>query len=199
MTNEQLKQKIEVYWEIINRYKNNNVDGFSVDGVFAKKFVGFFRVRRNKQWREAFFAFFLELKLKKKNVSREDFAPTLQALANRLKSIDNVKTTIEPSFVSKMLHTINTDLPIWDSVVLSKLSDCLGTKPLTYQERKNCSPEEVVKKVIERDEQVYLAINKWYKTPCADTLEKAFDEQFPEFKDQLGRTKKIDFMLWGKE
>ena len=46
-------------------------------------------------------------------------------------------------------------------------------------------------------EEVYSELKKWYETEEATTLEAQFDRDYPEYKDKLGRTKKIDFMLWG--
>ena len=193
MRNDRITEGVRDYLEIMNLYQNTD---FGIDSDFAIKFDAFFRVRRNKEWREIFFKLFAEVK--RGNETRpSDFKTILEALHMLLNELNqkapqSVRSTIEASFASKMLHTVNPDMPIWDSIVLSKLDFAKEVQPYKMSGLND-------KARLNKCEEVYNKLIDWYKGEDAEKLEKQFDTDFPEYKDKLGRTKKIDFMLWGTE
>jgi hypothetical protein len=91
---------------------------------------------------------------------------------------------VEASFSSKLVATINPELPIWDSIVLNHL----GKKAPAYY-RKNRLKETVI---------LYEEIAKWYerfmKTEEAMGIIQLFDEDYPN--SGLTDIKKVDFVLW---
>ena len=191
MENSYLKKKITEYQDVMHYYKSTN---FAIDCEFAKAFDAFYRVRRNKDWREVFFKLFAEVK---NEPVMQDFKTILAELHSRLAELNKqssskkvVRSTIEASFVSKMLHTVNPDMPIWDSIVLSKLGFAKEVQPYKM---KDLSDEERLNKC----EKVYNKLIDWYKGEDAEKYKEQFDMDYPEYKEKLGRTKKIDFMLWG--
>ncbi|MBR4770905.1 MAG: hypothetical protein IK090_08285 [Clostridia bacterium] len=189
MKNKKIEKGIKDYIEITELYKNPDV---TVKSEFAKKFVAFYRVRRNEAWREAFFKLFDEIR--SKSVA-PNFKTILETLHLRLKKLNEkapqtVHSTIEASFVSKMLHTVNPDMPIWDSIVLSKLGFAKEVQPY----KMNSLSEQAR---LDKCEEVYNKLIDWYKGEDAEKYKKQFDMDYPEYKEKLGRTKKIDFMLWG--
>lgn len=143
---------------------------------FQKKFTYFFRVRRDEAWRREFYTLFEKCKempgLSFEYILREMFRRTGK---------------IEASFSSKMLAVINPQMPIWDSVVLSKLR----MKPSTCQDKE---------KRIEETAEIYHEIDYWYKgvlqSDGAGEFLDVFDEVFPEFRS-ISSVKKVDFLLWG--
>ena len=184
---DKIQDGVEKYLEIMNLYSTTD---FGVNSDFAKKFDAFCRVRRNEEWRKAFFDLFKEVS---KEPAMADFRTILAELHTRLAKLnDAIHSTIEASFASKMLHTVNPDMPIWDSIVLSKLN--LSEKVLPYKMNRLTTEAR-----LNKCEEVYNELKKWYETDEATTLEAQFDKEYPEHKEDIGRTKKIDFMLWGKE
>ena len=184
---DKIQNGIEKYLKIKNLYSTTD---FAVDSDFAKEFDAFYRVRRNKDWREVFFKLFAEVKNKS---VMQDFKTILAELHSRLSKLnDAVHSTIEASFVSKMLHTVNPNMPIWDSIVLSKLGYAKEVQPY----KMNSLSEQAR---LDKCEEVYNNLKRWYETEEATALERQFDMDYPEYKDKIGRTKKIDFMLWGTE
>jgi len=91
---------IEKYKYIKDNFKNVDISIF--DCKFQKTFNSFYKIRRNKEWRDAFYKYFESIK-KDENI-------TFFKIINYLyENTDNV----EASFASKMLATINEDMPIF--------------------------------------------------------------------------------------
>ena len=76
----------------------------SADRDFQHAYNGFYRVRRNEEWRKAFYALFEEVK------GRE---PSYEYI---LRALYEATGNVVVSFSSKMLATINADIPRWSSV-----------------------------------------------------------------------------------
>lgn len=167
----QREKDIERYEYIMKQVWDVNV---SADEDFQRVFTAFYRVRRDKEWRKIYFEMFE--KVKQNPQSR--FDRTLEELYVRV-------GTLEPSFVSKMLATVDINEPIWDANVLAML----GLKPCKKSGKYR--PDDVY--------DCYNTINHWYyefkKLPVAKKWIKAFDRALPEHQD-ISATKKIDFILW---
>ncbi len=91
---------------------------------------------------------------------------------------------IEKSFSSKLLATINPNMPVWDSIIISKL----GIKVPSYS----------VKNRFEIVVEIYYKIIEWFNQYlCTDNSKeciKVFDEVFPN--NTITNIKKIDLVLW---
>lgn len=161
---------LEQYGYIISQWKIVDV---STDGDFQTKFNGFYRVRRNAEWRECYYGLFQRGKTEKLS-----FADIITHLYEQTGNI-------EPSFSSKMYATLNADKPIWDQYVLMNLNMQLDGRG-----------EERLQNAI----NLYARIEAWYKDfleskngkECIDT----FDKALPSYS-WISRTKKIDCFLWG--
>lgn len=92
---------------------------------------------------------------------------------------------IEASFSSKMLSTINADMPIWDHYVVRNL--CLNMKGKTKEDQLNCGVN------------LYDQIIKWYKeflqTENGSDCIAEFNRSLPGYVWMID-VKKIDFYLW---
>ena len=144
----------------------------SKDADFQRIYDGFYRVRRNASWRKVYFDYFQSVK--NSNVTFKDIITHMY----------EEKGTIEASFSSKMLATINPDIPIWDQYVLKKL----GIEQKYYYSNK----DQQLKDAIEN----YDKIVEWYKNKVTEDYIKEFDDNFPNYK-QISSTKKVDWLLWG--
>ena len=86
------------------------------------------------------------------------------------------------SFSSKLLATINPNMPVWDSIIISKL----GIKVPSYS----------VKNRFEIVVEIYYKIIEWFNQYlCTDNSKeciKVFDEVFPN--NTITNIKKIDLV-----
>ncbi|MBE7084984.1 MAG: hypothetical protein E7368_02890 [Clostridiales bacterium] len=164
------KRGVQKYAEILQMFPNVNV---KTDKVFQKKFNGFYRVRRNADWQKVYYS--IMEKSKGKDV----------AFADVLWEIYNATGRVEASFASKLVHTLNNDMPIWDKFVLQNLDKKM---PILQGEKK-------LLKAIE----IYDEIIAWYKEALLQKeVQKKileFDAVFPQYS-WFSNTKKIDFLLW---
>ncbi len=164
------EQGIRKYCEIMNSVVPRDKD-------FQRKFNAFYRVRRNEEWRRKFFETMSDCQKKEK----VHFAMILQ-------QIFDDTGRVEASFSSKMLATINPNMPIWDSRV---------ARLLGIRKPKGKTSEDKIDDAIGE----YDFIFNWYrylfvlKKPLAEDLILRFDTCFPEYKGISG-VKKIDFLLW---
>ena len=145
--------------------------------VFQRKFTAFYRVRRNEVWRSDYFNL-MDTYRGKADVT---FGEILLRLYQK-------SGQIEASFASKMLATLDPNMPIWDRNVLNYLGF-----HLTGKTRELKISNAVV---------LYDRICRWYKallqTEDAKLLIARFDQAFPEFCS-IGETKKVDFLIWANE
>lgn len=92
---------------------------------------------------------------------------------------------IEASFSSKMLATINPDMPIWDRYVVKNL--CLKMRGKTKKDQLTCAVD------------LYEQMLCWYKgflqTENGKDCIKEFDRTMPGYI-WMSDVKKIDFYLW---
>lgn len=161
---------LEQYGYIISQCKVVDV---SSDETFQTKFNGYYRVRRNAEWRKYYYALF-QLG-KSETFSFDDIITYLYVNTGN----------IEPSFSSKMYATLNADKPIWDQYVLKNLNLQLDG-----------NGEERLQNAI----ALYARIEAWYKdflkTQSGKECIDAFDKALPTYS-WINSTKKIDCFLWG--
>ena len=140
---------------------------------FKRMFNGFYGIRRGKSWRDRYYQVFEQMKKEREHITFKD-------IFNRISD-----QSLEASFSSKMLATLNSQKPIWDSRVLHFLK--LQPTGVTKVER----IESIIK--------IYTEIEAWYKnylsTEDARNNLILFDRTFPEYS-WISATKKIDFMIW---
>ena len=163
-----IQSGLVTYCEIMNWFKETDV---SKDYKFQRRYKGFYRVRRDDDWAKIYFDYFQ--KVKNTNITFKEIINYLFEQTGR----------VEASFASKMLATINPNMPIWDQEVLDKL----GFKQ-TYQYNK----DKQLKDAIDN----YERIVNWYKDNITSNYIEEFDTNFPDYK-HISKVKKIDFILWG--
>ena len=158
------------YKQIMERVRNTDV---SSDEDFQRTFNSYYRIRRNEEWQAIYYDLFEAIK---------DSQPSFEQIIRTLyKNTGN----IEASFSSKMLATINSDMPIWDRYVVRNL--CLNVEGKTKEEQLSCTVD------------LYDQIVRWYRTfldtPNGKECIEEFDRILPEYK-WMNSVKKIDFYLW---
>ena len=142
---------------------------------FQRTFNGYYRIRRNEEWRQHYYALFCK--------ARDEHYSFGQIIRELYQNTGN----IEASFSSKMLATIDASKPIWDQYVLQNLGLVLTGK----------TKEEKLQNAV----RLYDSIVAWYeeylKTDEANENIKAFDRLLPYYA-WISNTKKIDCLLWSK-
>lgn len=141
---------------------------------FQKNFNSFYNVRRDENWRKKYYNYF------EKNKKRKDirFSEILEAISD--------SNSVESSFASKMLATINPEKPILDKNILNYFG--FKIEGLNREKRIKCAID------------VYDKIEKEYKKMLKDNTVK---NTIMELKKLLGQyelsdTKVLDYILWCK-
>lgn len=81
----------------------------SADPEFQKRFGGFYRVRRNAEWRAAYFRLL------------EDAKSSPMSFADTLRALHRATDRVEASFASKLVATADPSQPVIDSKVVGNL------------------------------------------------------------------------------
>ena len=160
---------VEKYLIIMDGFHKCNV---AHDLEYQKRYKGFYRVRRNQEFCDVYFAY-ME-KHKNESILFEDILNHIFLYTNR----------IEPSFSSKMLATINPAMPVWDRYVLSQLSLSI---PKYYQDNR-------LQACIKTYNELVAWYSKYEKTQNAKDVIAIFKQVFPQIK--ITDVKKIDLALW---
>ena len=168
---EKTKKGIEKYLKIMELVGKTNV---AENQIFQHLFNGFYQVRRNQDWRKTFYALMEEKKGKKTDIDE-----IMTYLADNTQ-----RKSVELSFASKLLHTIDPSNPIYDK----KVSDFLHLKgPSAYWTNE-------AKRI--RQNENYKAVSEWYQSQQFKNYVQLFDEMFPEYAGRVGDVKKADFIIW---
>ena len=158
---------IEKYNWIMKRVHETDV---SSDVEFQRVFNGFYRIRQRPA---SFYASYYTYLEKNKNNQKISFGDIVTYLYQETGSI-------HASFSSKLLATVNPNMPIWDKFVLQNLG--LRT-PYSYEKDR-----------LQKTIQLYQKICDWYKTDEAIKKLAVFNQQF--LGTNITDVKKIDFILW---
>jgi len=143
------------------------------DDEFQKTFNGFYRVRRNSAWRSAFYALF-ELEKSK----RRTFGDVLWAL--------HASTgRVEASFASKLVASVNPDMPVIDSFVVKNLG-----LPVS----RGGSVAERFARIVDLHNQIRRTYAEYLETEAGHDLVASFMQMYPG--RSVTRTKMLDLVLW---
>ena len=158
---------IEKYNWIMKRVHEVDV---SADVEFQKFFNGFYRMRqRPASFYQSYYAYL--------ESNKNNSALTFESIVTHLYEETG---SIHASFSSKLLATVNPDMPIWDRFVLQNL----GLRTPYYYEKDR----------LQKTVQLYERICDWYQSEEAKEKLQVFNELFPNA--EISDVKKIDFILW---
>ena len=164
------KNGIEKYSKIMSLFSKVNV---LENKEIQKKFNGFYKIRRNEKFLEIYYSF-----MEKNKHKKPTFVQTLREL--------NKFGNLEASFASKLLATIDPNLPIWDKYVLEYFNLEAPSRNLSDEQR------------INQANSLYEKIRNLYKHLLekeeSKIMIKLFDEIYPKHK--ISSIKKIDFIIW---
>lgn len=162
---------LDTYLSIMKAAWNTDV---SMDADFQRTFNGYYKVRKNAEWREKYYSLFESVKGNR----QVTFAFILDELYGQTGNI-------EASFSSKMLATIRPEMPIWDRYVVENLG--LSLPKLSDPQR------------LHKIKYLYDSVCGWYadflKTENSHECLSMFDRLLPDYT-WISPVKKIDFYLW---
>ena len=179
------KLELDTYLEIVKYvHGDGKITGDSdAAKIFRKKYNAYFRVRRNEKWQEQYYKF-MENNRKRNNLT---FAETIEYLNEHCKT-KNGNGCVEPSFSSKLLAVINTNCPVWDSIVM-----------------KNLELQQYSNKGIEKAIEGYTKLCNEYSTFINSEKGKEELKKFRDYlKDSYKKINKIsdakivDCLIWAK-
>ena len=157
-------------------------DGFQATEGFQKTFNGYYKLqKRSAEWYQQYYKLF---------ESQKTEALSFDALLIKMYECDG---KIEVSFVSKLIASVDTSMPIWDQYVLKNL----GLKK--EWDKYNSKDYE---KRISKAQNIYSKIKESYGTIISSTEGKEcinrFHNELPNYRELISETKIIDFILWSK-
>ena len=165
---DRLKDGLVKYLWIQNNFININV---SQDDEFQRKFNHFYRVRRNTQWRKFYFQLFENCK---------NNPPSFEFILEYLSSHTG---RIEASFSSKLVATLNPEMPVIDSVVLRNLGLKLPT-----------ASKDRLQKVAAIYEELGFRLDALLKSENGAQAILKFKDRYPGV--QITNIKILDLILW---
>lgn len=176
---EKILQKPEIETGL-NKYqyimKSLHETDVSSDKEYQSVFRDFYQMRRF--YSDEFAQHYFHLLEQMKHTNNMTFKMAIE----RVKHIQN---TYEISFSSKLAHTINPLLPIWDSVVTGKHFQIRAPYASAKDREKACC-----QKYAEFEEKFY----SYMSSMEGQALIFKFDQRFPD--SGISDIKKIDFILW---
>ena len=140
---------------------------------FQRTFNGFYRIqKRDRTWRDHFYALFEEAKR-----TRPSFEQVLCKLYTSTGQY-------EASFVSKLVATIDPNMPVIDS----KVFENLGLRLPTYG-----SPHRA-ERIVKMHDTLRSCMAAYLSTEDGQKLVQRFRERYPQHN--FTETKMLDFVLW---
>lgn len=146
---------------------------------YQENYANYFKMNRmDENWRSAYFVYM------QKQVGNLDI--TFEEILKQISSVphkrgNGSRTTIDRSFASKMLATLNPNYPIWDSHVMNIVG--IKNKPMP------------VKDYVEIYNELTKNVHSFLQTNDGAKCVEEFDRMFPNFTD-INPVKKIDLFLW---
>jgi len=169
-----LKEGLKKYQYIMQAVQDTDV---RTDAEFQKIFRDFYQMRRfySDDFARQYFILMQQLK---------DAGPDM-TFRMALERVKHIQGTYEMSFSSKLAHTINPLLPIWDNVVTKSHFGIRAPYAGAKDKEKACC-----RKYAEFEDAFY----DYMATDEGMQIIHAFDEAFPD--SGISDVKKIDFVLW---
>jgi hypothetical protein len=145
----------------------------SRDREFQTRFNAFYRVRRDSAWQSAFYSVLQQNKSK-----RQSFADVLHAL-------HAATGRLEASFASKLVASVDPDMPVIDSVVLKNLGLRLP-RPGPIETR--------LAQIVELHERIRRIFSDYLGSAMGRHLVARFEDSYPNRR--VTRVKMLDLVLW---
>lgn len=175
LNGKELKTGMLKYKAIMDMVQDADV---SHDKEFQKKYNGFYRMRqRPKEYYEMYYIYMQRCK-KDKELCIDDIATYIYNKTKRC----------ELSFSSKLLATINPNMPVWDTIVAQ---NHFGISYTVYTPKKYASRLEMI---IDKYHEYTNAYLEYMNGEEAKMIVRLFDKVYPNMN--ITDVKKVDLVLW---
>lgn len=142
------------------------------DREFQTRFNAFYRVRRNSAWQSTFY------RLLQNKSKRQSFAVVLRAL-------HAATGRVEASFASKLVASVDPDMPVIDAFVLKNLGLRLPrTGPLEIR----------LGRIVDLHDRIRGIYSDYLDSAMGRHLVERFKESYPD--RHVSRVKMLDLILW---
>lgn len=182
---------VYTYIDIMRRAKNDQslVSDKEFQSEFKSYYFGKATMRISPKWEQEYFQIFEDARNEFKKNCVSTYA-LFSYLIKKISSIQNKqnKDSVERSFTSKMVHTINNHRPIIDSHVYRILQI---NEPYGDYDKK-------IQMAIDEYECITDAYRFFLDIEEEKNCVEAFDRVLPMAK-KISDYKKLDFLIWGME
>ena len=182
-------ESLDVYDYLKKTFNETNVSKNYFFQFVFRSFYGLDSAGLSPKFKEAYF----ELLEKNRNMTIENADSAFKSIASELYRIPNLKTeknegfSLQISFVSKLVHTVKSDFPIYDSKVSHLMGFSYLPNDFTLENNIENRIDDYLKQICELKD-LYVCIGE----QLGNELEQ-FDNNF---KRDISKEKKIDFILW---
>jgi hypothetical protein len=164
-----LEHKMDKYIRLQRQVRLCDV---SASEDFQRTFSGFYRVRRDFQWKEHYFRLM------------ESSKPGGIDFPNALLEINRLCGRVESSFASKLVATLDPSKPVIDKFVLEYFGMQLPRWGTGGRESKS----------IELYQELCAKYNTLLQSPEGRHMRESFDRRYPDLG--ISELKKLDLVLW---
>ncbi len=174
-----LEKGLNKYVKIKNEYELNGPSN-----AFRETYCSFYRLNKRSLPKDLDYNSFLKMYFDLLNEYQVKDA-SFKEIFCRVKELTKRN---DISFASKLLHTLNNDYPIWDSVIRNNKNFDI----------KKPSANANIDKCVEMYNVYTSAFMDYLKTEECKIIISLFNEHFKDNNDYLSisDTKKVDFVLW---
>ena len=153
-----------------------NLTDVSKDAAFQKMYRNFYRMNRfySDEFAHAYFKIMEHLK-----------SSPIISFEMALERVKHIKGSYEISFSSKLAHSIDPKLPIWDKIV---------TKDHFHLRAPSVSRNNRERACCKRYDDYRKRFYAYLNSPEGQLLIEEFDAAFPD--NGISNVKKVDFILW---
>ena len=189
-TESDLKESVEAYKFIKNNYGRAKINL----PLFRFVYRSFYRMSRNvpagSDLDESYFKLLFDPKIQK--LAKEDSKKALEQVLTKLYNIDK---TWHFSFATKMLHTMNPHLPIYDSIIAKRLK-----LPHCQWIRKGKNSKEAYQKELNNRIKIYSELKNQIdigvKVKENSNIIIKWKQKYDA--EKISNEKALDFILWNE-
>lgn len=167
------------------------------DEDYRKTFNHYYRIRRGEGWQDVYYGLFAALRVEKEAEITEHLS-----FAYIINKLYEATKMVEASFSSKMLATLNPDMPILDHFVLENLPKLLDEQDKqVFLDTKRRYIRQTGEDKLQAAIALYGLIVEDYKkvlvSPVGKECIAPFKRALPSYAEGVTDTKILDCFLWG--
>lgn len=191
-----IKNKVQIFNKVgrdsvlVYTFIQNSKDNPSIRPVFKIVYSSFYQLNSvglTNQWKEKYFGILFTPSLILSAAKPEDALEKVLVYLSQI-SENKIDSRVQFSFATKLLHTLNTNLPIYDSLIRRE----------SVLDLPNFNSETTGERIKSRVE-IYKILLQDYEILLEDNRVKELILEFKRYfiSHEMSDTKALDFLLWG--